>query len=265
MYNDKKLYYDVTRGMIMINIAICDDEKKDILQLKSILREVMDKYSMSYNIQEYESGESLMRAASLFHLIFLDIVMNDENGIEIGKHIHRKNRSTKIIFQTNFGQYCKEAMNRTHAFAFLEKPLKAPVVEEQIKEFFEDSEGTQDLMADFHNVRYSVDGTEVVKSLVSISVKEIVYFEYIKTQKVIKIVTRSTEYIYTEAMNKLAERMRPLGFEMCCRGILVNLERVARIKMYDVLLDTGGKVPLSQRRVKEFRERINEYLHDSFH
>ncbi|MCH5248387.1 MAG: response regulator transcription factor [Lachnospiraceae bacterium] len=249
----------------MINIAICDDEKKDIIQLKSILQEVLGKYSVSYDIQEYESGESLMQAASLFHLIFLDIVMNDENGIDIGKHIHRKNRATKIIFQTNFGQYCQEAINRTHAFAFLEKPLKTPAVEAQIKEFFEDSEGTQDLMMDFHNVRYSHDGTDVVKSIVSIPVKEIVYFEYIKMQKEIKIVTKSTEYIYSETMNRLEEKMQPLGFEMCCRGILVNLERVTRIKMYNVLLDTGGNVPLSQRRVKEFKERINEYLHDSFH
>lgn len=248
----------------MINIAICDDEKKDIVHLKSILQEVMDKYSMNYDIQEYESGESLMQAASLFHLIFLDIVMNGESGIDIGKHIHRKNRSTKIIFQTNFGNYCKEAMNQTHAFAFLEKPLEVPAVEEQIKEFFEDSEGMQDLLMDFHNVRYSLDGKDVVKSILSIPVKEIVYFEYIKMQKEIKIVTRSTEYIYTEAMNKLEEKTRPLGFEMCCRGILVNLERVMRIKMYDILLDTGGKVPLSQRRVKEFKERMNEYLHDSF-
>ena len=178
------------RGISMINIAICDDEKKDIVHLKSILQEVMDKYSMSYDIQEYESGESLMQAASLFHLIFLDIVMNGESGIEIGKHIHRKNRSTKIIFQTNFGNYCKEAMNRTHAFAFLEKPLKAPAVEEQIKEFFEDSEGMQDLLMDFHNVRYSLDGKDVVKSILSIPVKEIVYFEYIKMQKEIKIVTK---------------------------------------------------------------------------
>lgn len=252
------------RGINMINIAICDDEKKDIVHLKSILQEVMDKYSMNYDIQEYESGESLMQAASLFHLIFLDIVMNGESGIDIGKHIHRKNRSTKIIFQTNFGNYCKEAMNQTQAFAFLEKPLEVSAVEEQIKEFFEDSEGMQDLLMDFHNVRYSLDGKDVVKSILSIPVKEIVYFEYIKMQKEIKIVTRSTEYIYTEAMNKLEEKMRPLGFEMCCRGILVNLERVMRIKVYDILLDTGGKVPLSQRRVKEFKERMNEYLHDSF-
>ncbi len=165
--------------------------------------------------------------------------MNGETGIEIGKHIHRKNRSIKIIFQTNFGQYCKEAMNRTHAFAFLEKPLKLSVVEEQIKEFFEDSEGMQELLVDFHNVRYRLNGEDLVRSVLSIPVKEIVYFEYIKMQKEIKIVTRSTEYVYAEAMNQLEERMRPLGFEVCCRGILVNLERVMEVKMYDIQLDTG--------------------------
>lgn len=248
----------------MINIAICDGEQKDILHLKSILQKIMDKYSVSYDIQEYESGKSLIQAESLFHLIFLDIVMNGEDGIEIGKHIHRKNRSIKIIFQTNFGQCCKEAINRTHAFAFLEKPLNVSVVEEQIKEFFEDSEGIQELLVDFHNVHNLLDGEDMVKSVLSIPAKEIVYFESIKRQKEIKIVTRSTEYIYREAMNQLEERMRPLGFEICCRGILVNLERVMRIKMYDILLDTGGKVPLSQRRVKEFKERMNAYLYDSF-
>lgn len=248
----------------MINIAICDDEKKDMAYLKSILQKIMDKYSVGYDIWEYESGEDLMQAEQLFHLIFLDIMLGGEDGIGIGKHIHRKNRSVKIIFQTNYGQYCREAMNRTHAFAFLEKPLKHSAVEEQIREFFVDSEGAQELLVDFHNVRYKYNGEDIEKPGLSIPVKEIVYFESIKMQKKIKIVTSSTEYVYAEAMSRLEERMRPLGFEVCCQGILVNLERVMRIKMYDVLLDNGKKVPLSQRRVKEFRERMNEYLHDSF-
>ena len=66
MYNSKNAVGFVIGGISMINIAICDDEKKDIVHLKSILQEVMDKYSMSYDIQEYESGESLMQAAFAF-------------------------------------------------------------------------------------------------------------------------------------------------------------------------------------------------------
>lgn len=159
----------------MINIAICDDEKQDILKLKYILQGIMDKYCVNYDIQEYESGESLLQAVSFFHLIFLDIVMNGEDGIEVGKHMRRRNHSTKIIFQTNFGNYCKEAMNRTHAFAFLEKPLKSWAVEEQIKEMLSPLLPYQYInnpildcllsdkkrIADKHNIDFKIDLSDV--------------------------------------------------------------------------------------------------------
>ena len=191
--------------------------------------------------------------------------MNEESGIEIGKHIHRKNRSTKIIFQTNFGNYCKEAMNRTHAFAFLEKPLKAPAVEEQIKEFFEDSEGMQDLLMDFHNVRYSLDGKDVVKSILSIPVKEIVYFEYIKMQKEIKIVTKSTEYIYTEAMNKLEEKCGLWALKCVAVEYWLIWRELCGLKCMTFYWILVEMFRCRKGELKKFRERINEYLHDSFH
>lgn len=250
----------------MIQIAICDDSRTDLQQLKGIIQEIMERYSICYSIHEYESGEMLLETSLTFHLVFLDIIMNGKkDGIEIGKQLYRKNRFAKIIFQTNFGNFCKDAMNKSHAFAFLEKPLESSEVEEQIKEFFERSDGAQEVHVEFKNVRYVLDGKEVVKSVMVLPVKDIAYFEYLKMQKEIKIVTQKREFIFSEPMNKLEERMKPLGFEISCRGILVNLERILRIQRYNILLDTGSILPLSQRRVAEFKERINEYVHDSFH
>ena len=83
-------------------------------------------------------------------------------------------------------------------------------------------------------------------------------------QREIKIVTDNECYLYSENMNKLENRVRTLGFEVSCRGILVNLERIRSIKGYTIMLDEGSTLPLSQRRVAEFKERINEYLHDSY-
>lgn len=250
----------------MIQIAICDDSRTDLQKLKSIIQEILDRYSVQYNIHEYESGEMLLEASLTFHLVFLDIVMNGgRDGIEIGKQLYRKNRTAKIIFQTNFGNFCKDAMNKSHAFAFLEKPLELFAVEEQIKEYFERSDGTQEVHVEFRNVRYVLDGKEVMKSVIDFLVKDITYFEYLKMQKGIKIVTRKGEFIFSEPMNKLEERMKPLGFEISSRGILVNLDRILRIQRYNILLDTGSVIPLSQRRVTEFKKRLNEYMHDSFH
>lgn len=249
-----------------MHIAICDDNKQDLLKLKNIIQEILNQYSICYNIKEYDSGEKLLMTPLEFHLIFLDIIMGGKNGIEIGKQIYRKNHSIKIIFQTNFGQYSssKDAMNKSHAFAFLEKPIEKALVEEQIKEFIEGNEGTQEILAEFRNVRYTWNGMNREKTFLTIPVRDILYFEYMKSRKEITIVTeKGNSYIYSEAMNSLEKRMRPLGFETSCRGILVNLEKIIKIKGYSVLLNNGEDVPLSQRRVAEFKERVNEYIRRS--
>ena len=248
----------------MINIAICDDCKQDINRLKIILQEIMDKYSIHFNIQEYESAESLIETPLAFHLIFLDIIMGGKDGIEIGKQIYRRNSEIKIIFQSNFNTYLQDVINQVHAFAFLEKPLQISSVENQIKEYLESSGQTQEIRIEFRNVKLLAVGKEERKPLINLPAKRILYFEYIKMQKEIKIVTDEEDYIYSETMSKLQDRIKTLGFEICCRGILVNLERIKKIKGYNIILDDGSSVPLSQRRVTQFKERINEYMHDSF-
>lgn len=75
---------------IVMQIAICDDSQTDLQQLKGIIQEIMERYSVCYSIHEYESGEMLLDTSLIFHLVFLDIVMNGgKDGIEIGKQIYR--------------------------------------------------------------------------------------------------------------------------------------------------------------------------------
>lgn len=91
----------------------------------------------------------------------------------------------------------------------------------------------------------------------------ILYFEYIKTKKKVRIVTENMVYEYPDAISGLEGRMQPYGFATSCRGILVNLKNVAKIKGYEVVLKNGVSVPLSQKRVAQFKERLNEYIHSS--
>lgn len=248
----------------MINIAICDDCRSDLQQLRELITEILETYAVSYQIQEYDSGNKLLETALMFHIIFLDIMLEGENGIKIGQQIYQKNRTVKIIFQTNFGQYCNDAINKCHAFAFLEKPLEKSVLEEQIREFLENREGITAAEIVFEKVKYITEGRTEEKPVVRIPVGDIFYFEYQKRQKQIKIVTGSGHYLYCDTMSRLEERMKCFGFELCCRGILINIEKVRKVQEYQVFLRTGEIFPLSQRRAVKFKERINEYIHDSF-
>lgn len=241
----------------MLQVAICDDCREDVEHLTAILHNIMEKHSVAYKLQVFSSGEELLEAPLDFSIIFLDIIMDGKEGTEIGRLLYRKNCSAKIIFQTSYNEFWREAINRSHAFAFLEKPLKEEAVEEQLGEFL-NKDTVQAFQVDFKDVIRVQDGKE--QALLRLPLHEILYFEYVKKQKKIKIVTEEQEYLVAGFFREVEERMDKLGFEICCRGILVNLERVRRIKGYSVVLDNGALVPLSQRRVAQFKERINEYI-----
>lgn len=187
----------------MVYVAICDSNMSELRQLKLAVQGIMDKLLIPYNIEEYDSGEKLVRASRIFDLVFLDIRIDGENGIEIGRLIYEKNSYTKIIFQSSFKWYCQEALNRSHAFAFLEKPIQTDLLEEQIKESIASEDKIQRLHIEFKNVKYISGEIEVKKELLVLPVEEIVYFQYIKTQKKIEIVTNNQKYIYSETMKEL--------------------------------------------------------------
>lgn len=246
----------------MLHIAVCEDEQADRDNLTGILKPLLDKYTEGYRITNFISGGELLQSDDRFHLIFMDIMMEGRNGIETGQELYNKDHSIKIIYTTNFGQYCMDAVNTVHAFAFLEKPVSAEALEEQLRAFLRQYR-KEKVRLEFRNVSYQKDGVLSEKPVLLLAVDAILYFEYIKAKKKVRIVTENIVYEYPDVMNGLEERMQPYGFETSCRGILVNLKNVAKTKGYEVILKSGAAVPLSQKRVAQFRERLNEYIHNS--
>ncbi|MCM1050216.1 MAG: LytTR family DNA-binding domain-containing protein [Clostridiales bacterium] len=246
----------------MLKIAVCEDEQEDRDKLIGILKPLLDKCTEEYQITTFISGVELLESGDSFHLIFMDIMMEGGNGIEAGQELYRKNKSAKIIYITNFGQYCMDAVNTVHAFAFLEKPVSVEALEEQLQAFLRQYR-KEEVRLEFRNVSYEENGVLLEKSTLMLHVNTILYFEYIKAKRKVKIVTENLVYEYPDAISGLEERMQPYGFETSCRGILVNLKNVAKTKGYEVMLKNGVSVPLSQKRVAQFKERLNEYIHNS--
>lgn len=243
-----------------LQIAICEDDQTDQKQLADSLRVILDSYGINYQFQYFFSGEALLASDIDFQLIFMDIAMEGKNGIETGRQIYSKNPSVKIIYQTNFGNYCQEAVNTVHAFAFLEKPVSEELVHEQIDEFLKQNQ-REEFCLEFHKVSFMENGILVEKPIVQIPVNTIYYFEVLKSKKKIKIVTEHECYEYPDTMKHLEARLQSFDFAISCRGILVNLRNVAKIKDYKVFIKNGETVALSQKRAVSFKERLNECVH----
>ncbi len=249
----------------MLRVAICDDCGKEREDVRKIIEEFMNFHTIPCAISEFESGKMLLQTNLDFQLVFLDIMMDEKNGIAVGNEIFRRNRRAKIIFQTSYREFCKDAVNISHAFAFLEKPLKKEEVRMQLEAFMSEDMELLEPSMEFSNVIWVHNGIKEEKAAVSLPIQDIMYFSYLKTMKRVEIVTAESEYICKAAMHTIEEKMKPFHFAVSCRGILVNLENVNKIQGYQVFLKNGECVTLSQKRVQEFKMELGNCIQNSMY
>lgn len=246
----------------MLQIAVCDDEAEDLCKMQELIRDVMERFSLRCNIQAFETGEELLDSPVSFDLIFMDIRLAGENGIEIGKKLYWKNRNAKIIFQTYLREECGNAVNQSHAFAFLTKPVERDLLEKQMEEFLRTREDLQDMWVSFPDARWIFPEDKEKKQVVRMPVRDIVYFESIKRERLLKIVTEKGIFLYPGIFGELEERMRPFGFETCSRGIMVNFDKIRKMGKRELILQNGDCLPFSQRRSVVFKERMGEFFYN---
>ncbi|OYP02640.1 hypothetical protein CG709_10585, partial [Lachnotalea glycerini] len=118
----------------MFTIAICDNNKKDSLKIETIVKNYMDTKLIPFRMNTFKSGEELLDFHDKFDLVFLDIAMDGMNGIQAGKKLREINRNVKIVYTTSYHQYCIQALNNVHAFAYLEKPISKVKAQLQLDE-----------------------------------------------------------------------------------------------------------------------------------
>ncbi|MDE7276244.1 MAG: response regulator, partial [Lachnospiraceae bacterium] len=99
-----------------MRIAVCDDEK----EVRMILRGKIRKLYPEADVFCYASGEELLRSTESFDILFLDIQMEGQNGMETAVRLRKKERDTILIFITALEEYVFQAFD-VGAFHYLVK------------------------------------------------------------------------------------------------------------------------------------------------
>ena len=141
-----------------MKIAICDNDREEAGFLKALVLDILGEQDISCEIFSFEQGEELLESELDYQIVFLDIMLDGKNGVDVGNEIYRRNRRIKIIFQTNFDEYYREALNRSHAFAYLEKPIEKEELREQLEELLKDGGDKQDSRIVFEHVTVNGNG-----------------------------------------------------------------------------------------------------------
>lgn len=244
----------------MIYIAVCDDDKDDLNVAVDILSGIFGKYGVNYDLEIFLSSTDLLEQVKEVDIAILDISMECLNGIELGKRLKVKFPEVKIIYTTSYEGYCMQAINGIHAFSFLCKPIQKEEMENQILDLLHGNNHTDDIEKIFYKLSDS-DGKEFPS--VKIKMKDVLYFEYVKSRRKIAMILTDIEYEFFYVMKNLISELEVYGFAVNCRGILVNLRHIVKIKGYNIHLDNGKVLALSQKRAVEFKEKMNQFIHNN--
>lgn len=114
-------------GDTLINIAICDDDKRQLSEIVSIIKNFENLHinQQQISLKLFGNGADLIsdiEKGSRYHIILLDIIMPLENGIDVAREIRCFDNIAKIIFVTSSPEFAVESYD-VGAFHYLTKPI----------------------------------------------------------------------------------------------------------------------------------------------
>lgn len=234
--------------MKMIKFAICDDEPFMIKELSQSIVNYMEKrQTTAYQIEHYASGQLLLDSDCDFDIIFLDIQMEQPDGLKTAKILRQQKNQSLLIFVTVLKE-CVFDSFEVQAYDYLIKPIDS----ERLHRTLDRAMTTLRQQTSKRIIVQRGSSSEVIP------LSEIMYCE-VQGRKVYihKKDGKTTDYYdkFTHFEQHVDSR-----FFKCHRSYLVNLDYVRSIRTGQVILSQDVAIPVSRLRERELTDALLRYM-----
>ena len=235
----------------MLTIGIVDDELKWAEELSSLVIRYVKERNLKAEVLIFKSTAVLMQNLDKLSCIFLDIELSEENGINVANEILAMYKDKPIVFVSNYDKYLFKAFG-VHAFDYLVKPVSYDQLQKVLNDLFQLK---YRLLEKELSIFYKTDrGTQGYK------INDICYFE-LDFRKTYMIIENRKIRIY-EKFKKIKEDFIKYDFYSPHKSFMINFAHVVSFKGYEITMDNGNIIPLSQKKSAEFRKIFNRYQND---
>lgn len=236
---------------MIINIALCDDNKESLNSYSTLIKNIKTKYQL--NITLFENGNNLLDVletnANFFNVIILDVEMPYINGIELSKKIRDIGYRNEIIFLTDFIDYAFEAFDSYPLQYLHKKNLSNEKLEDVLKKSFA-----------LQDKKQSEVFTATMKGETKIiPYSKIYYFE--AQGRYINIYYESNKkFEFISTINDLETKLPKDRFTRVHRSYIINLLYLESFQIPYLRLKNEKMIPIGITRVKYVKEKFSEYL-----
>lgn len=236
--------------VIHLNIYICDDSNSDLLRLKHHIHTYMHLHGLEYTLYEFHSSKELLsyytKNSVEPDLIFLDIYMDQPNGMETAKYLYNHKCNASIIFTTSSVEHAIESYS-VHAKYYLHKPYTHA-----------DFQNAMDACINLfimHKKKITVTSERQEKQ---IPLDRILYIES----------GNHCSYLYTKdatikASKTISDMQKILAKEdtfcTCGKSYLINMSQIDSYNSELITLVNGIEIPIPVRLKRQVTNQIYEF------
>ncbi len=229
-----------------MRIAVCDDlpvcrqEIIDVVTKGNYFHQPIEWF-------EFNSGTALLNAFPMnYDVVFLDILLNDSNGIDIGVELRKRNPKVILILVSAYPQYAIAAYECEPLY-FLPKPF----VDNDLHRVF------TKVMQKYHYYHQTYV-LHTGKKIIPLDISQIKYVDIYK--KYLRFHTEQEIYQEKGSIANLYDRLLPFGFCRVSRSCLVNMHQIKRIDNQDVILQNNERLLISIRQRPTLMETFTDFL-----
>lgn len=229
-----------------MNIVICDDNMEDAKKLYCCLKK--EDLLNTWNIEICSCKENVLSILNTktVQLLFMDIELEDDNGIDTAMEVRKKNEDILLVFYTNYEQYVFDSLP-CGVFDFLRKPI----VQSRLSALMKRAENSVRKKYGFITVQSKTGLTKILLS-------NLIYIEGYH-RKLTWYTTQGT-YESIGKLNIVENQIEDYGFLRCHQGFLVNMAFIQRITDREIVTSTDLHIEISVRKKQECLQTFNKYL-----
>ncbi|WP_160560093.1 LytR/AlgR family response regulator transcription factor [Parablautia muri] len=234
----------------MLSIAVCDDEVIECCNMAKKIKEVMEEMKKACIIRQFRSGGELLQAPESFDIVFLDIMMQDPDGMKTAQMLREKASNKILIFVSSSREYVFEAYD-VEAFQYLLKPVD----ERKLKRVLQKAT----LKTQRHSQEFIIVSRERQKK--KLFLDDIYYFEI--KGRVVDVHGTEGIFTYYEQIKDLENKLQDKGFFRCHKSYLINLKYVDGYNRQEAILDNGKRIVIAKRRYEAFCQEVLKVMREN--
>lgn len=218
-----------------MNIAVVDDNRRESALLIQLLHQYEEKFDYEITASCFSGGAEFLASLGTnnYDAVFLDIFMDNIDGIETARKLWALDAKCLVVFLTTSQEHIWQAAS-LHCFDYIDKK---DFTKERIFNVLAD---IRKRLPAIHRTLDFVSGSQSVQ----LPVNRILYILSDNNYATFQM-TDAVVYRYRISFRSICELTEEFGcFLNCNRGILLNMEHIAREEADVYVMENGERFPI---------------------